>query len=174
MTDPAEAGEGPGRRRDPAGRRPVHLLICGEELRGDDGAAMRAAELLPAEVRELAFVRQVGWLEVEALLDVPDDGAVVVADAAVGVVPGRVVVLALEAVAQSSGSGAAPASSHSLAPQQTLAIAGEMRGSPLRGSFVGLGGARFGFGEELSEPVAAALPDFAAALAAEVRRLAEE
>jgi hydrogenase maturation protease len=99
---------------------------------------------------------------------------VVVADAAVGVAPGRVVVLALEAVAQSAGSGAAPASSHSLAPEQVLAIADEMRGSPLRGSFVGLGATGFAFGDGLSEPVAAALPEFAAAIAAEVRRLAAE
>jgi hydrogenase maturation protease len=174
MSGPTEAEGRPGSGRDATGRRPVHLLICGEELRGDDGAAIRAAELLPAGVRELAFVRRVGRLEVEELLDVPDDGAVVVADAAVGVAPGRVVVLALGAVARPSGSGAAPASSHSLAPQQVLALAEEMRGSPLRGSFVGLGATGFAFGEGLSEAVAAALPDFAAAIAAEVRRLAAE
>jgi hypothetical protein len=47
-----------------------------------------------------------------------------------------------------------------------------MRGSPLRGSFVGLGATGFAFGEGLSAPVAAALPAFAAAIEAEVRRLA--
>jgi hypothetical protein len=47
-----------------------------------------------------------------------------------------------------------------------------MRGSPLRGTFVGIGGAEFRFGEPPSEEVAAALPAFAAALADEIRRLA--
>lgn len=174
MSDPAEAGRLPANGGEEPGRRPVHLLICGESLRGDDAAAIRAAELLPAGVRELAFVREVGQLEVEFLLDVPDDGAVIVADAAVGVAPGRVVVLDLGAVARSASGGAVPASSHSLAPEQVLALADEMRGSRLRGSFVGIGASGFGFGEGLSEAVAAALPEFAATIAAEVRRLAAD
>jgi hydrogenase maturation protease len=184
MSDPAEAEREPGREPgaggEPAipggepGRRPVHLLVCGESLRGDDGAAIRAAELLPAGIRELAFVREVGQLEVEALLDVPDYGAVIVADAAVGVAPGRVVVLDLAAVARSASGGAVPASSHSLAPEQVLALADQLRGSRLRGSFVGIGASGFGFGEGLSDEVAAGLPEFAATIASEVRRLAAD
>jgi hydrogenase maturation protease len=69
-------------------------------------------------------------------------------------------------------SGAAPASSHSLPPDQVLALAEEMRGSALRGVFVGIGGEAFGFGEGLSPAVAAALPAFTAAIAAEIDRLA--
>ena len=109
---------------------------------------------------------------VEALLNVPADAAVVVADAAVGIPAGRIVVLPLEDVARPAGSGASPASSHTLPPDQVLALADEMRGSPLRGTFVGIGGAEFRFGEPPSEEVAAALPAFAAALADEIRRLA--
>jgi hypothetical protein len=40
--------------------------------------------------------------------------------------------------------------------------------------FVGIGGARFGFGEELSPAVAAGLAAFASTLADEIRRLATE
>lgn len=152
----------------------VQVLVCGEELRGDDGAAIRAAEMLPDDVRALAEVLEVGQLSVEALLDVPAGVAVIVADAAVGVAAGEVVTLPLARLAHPGGSGAAPASSHSLPPDQVVALAREMRGSPPRGVFVGIGGAEFGFGERLSAAVEAGLPAFAAVIAAEVRRLATE
>ena len=151
--------------------------VCGEGLRGDDGAAIRAAALLPDDVRALADVLEVGQLSVETLLDVPDGAAVIVADAAVGIAAGEIVTLPLAHLARPAArgeSGAVPASSHSLPPDQVVALAGEMRGSPPRGSFVGIGGAEFGFGERLSPAVEAGLPGFAAAIAAEVRRLAGE
>ncbi|MGA3058321.1 MAG: hydrogenase maturation protease [Candidatus Limnocylindrales bacterium] len=150
----------------------LRLLVCGERLRGDDAAAILAVEMLPPEVRALAEVRDVGQLTVETLLDVPPGVAVIVADAAVGVAAGRVVTLPLAAVARSTGSAATPASSHSLPPDQALALAEELRGSLPRGSFVGIGGAAFGFGEGLSPAVTAGLPAFAAALAGEILRLA--
>ena len=153
-------------------RNRVHVLICGEPLRGDDAAAPLAAEMLPPDVLALATITELGQLGVEALLNVPADAAVVVADAAVGIPAGRIVVLPLEDVARPAGSGASPASSHTLPPDQVLALADEMRGSPLRGTFVGIGGAEFRVGEPPSEEVAAALPAFAAALADEIRRLA--
>jgi hydrogenase maturation protease len=128
--------------------------------------------MLPPDVLVLATITELGQLGVEALLNVPADAAVVVADAAVGIPAGRIVVLPLEDVARPAGSGASPASSHTLPPDQVLALADEMRGSPLRGTFVGIGGAEFRFGEPPSEEVAAALPAFAAALADEIRRLA--
>jgi hydrogenase maturation protease len=148
----------------------VRLLVCGEILRGDDGAAIRAVEMLPADARALAEVVAVGQLSVESLMDVPDGVAVVVADAAVGVAAGEVATLPLDAVA-AGGAGATPASSHSLPPDQVLALAAELRGSPPRGSFVGIGGVEFGFGERLSPRVASNLPAFTQALADEIRRL---
>ena len=152
----------------------LRVLVCGERMRGDDGAAPLAAEMLPDDALALAEVVEVGQLSVEALLDIPDGAAVIVADAAVGVAAGRVVVLPLDRVAAraAAGGGAAPASSHALPPAAVLALAEELRGAPLRGSFVGIGGAEFGFGEGLSAPVAAGLAGFAAALADEIRRLA--
>jgi hydrogenase maturation protease len=152
--------------------RTVRLLVCGERLRGDDAAVILAVELLPPEVRAMAEIVEVGQLDVEALLDVPDGVAVIVADAAVGVAAGGVVTMPLADVARSTGSGAGPASSHSLPPDQVLALANELRGSLPLGSFVGIGGAEFGSGEGLSEVVAAGLPAFASAIAEEIRRLA--
>ena len=146
------------------------LLVCGERLRRDDGAAILAVGLLPADVRELAEIIEVGQLSVEALLDVEEGAGVVVADAAVGVAPGEVVTLPLADLAAAAGRGGpAPASSHSIAPDQVLALAAELRGGELPGLFVGLGGADFGLGEGLSAPVADALPRFTSAIAAAIR-----
>ena len=164
-------------------------------MRGDDAAALLAAEALPADIRNLAEIVEIGQLAVEALLEVSEATAVVVADAAVGVAPGLVVTLCLERVAAGRGGGAAggaggaagqaggsagpaplaaSASSHSLPPDQVLALAAELRGSMPRGVFVGIGGAEFGFGEGVSAPVAAGLAAFTATLAKEIRRLAGE
>lgn len=150
----------------------MRVLLCGERQRGDDGAAILAAEMLPAEIRALAEVVPLGQLSVEALLDVPEGMAVIVADAAIGPEPGATVVVPLELVAHAGG--AAPASSHSLPPDQVLALAAELRGSLPRGVFVGIGGSEFGFGERLSPAVEAGLPGFGATLAAEIGRLAAE
>lgn len=152
----------------------VCVLICGERLRGDDAAAVLAAEMLPPDALALAEVIEVGLLSVEALLDAPEGVAVIVADTAIGIVAGEVAVLPLANVARSTGSGAAVASSHSLPPDQVLALAEALRGSLPRGSFVGIGGAEFGFGEGLSASVAAGLPAFVAAIANEIRRLSAD
>jgi hydrogenase maturation protease len=150
----------------------VYVLVCGERLRGDDAAAVLAAQMLPADVLAPAEVIEVGLLSVEAVLDVPEGVAVVVADTAIGIAAGEVVVLPLSNVARSTGSGAALASSHSLPPDQVLALAEALRGALPRGSFVGIGGAEFGFGEGLSAPVAAGLPAFVTAIAEAIRNLA--
>jgi Ni,Fe-hydrogenase maturation factor len=173
----------------------VVVLVCGERLRRDDGAALAAAELLPPDVLAVARVVEVGQLSVEAVLHVPETAAIVVVDAVRGVAPGSVVVLPLAEVAGggaggevaegSAGAGprhaaghtaghTAPASSHALPPNETIALAAELRGAMPRGVFVGIGGAEFGFGEGLSAAVAAALPGFAATLADEIRNLAAD
>jgi hydrogenase maturation protease len=152
-------------------RRTVRLLICGERLRGDDAAALLGAEIMAEDARSLVETVEVGQLSVEALLDIPEGVALIVADAATGVAAGQVVTLPLSEIAE-QGDGATPASSHALPPDQVLALAEEVLGRSLRGSFVGIGGAEFGFGERCSPTVEAGLPAFASALAAEIRRLA--
>jgi hydrogenase maturation protease len=155
------------------GDRRVHVLVCGERLRGDDAAALLAAEALTPGARALAEILEVGQLAIETLVDIPEGVALIVADAAIGVAAGQVVVVPLEALAGLGGTAAsaAPSSSHTLPPDLALALAGELRGAPLRGSFVGIGVASFGLGEELSPLVSAAMPEFIAALDSEIRRL---
>ena len=151
-------------------RRPVRVLVCGERLRGDDGAAVVAAAALQRDVVDLAEIVEVGQLSVEALLDLPEGTAVIVADAAVGVAVGVVVIVPLAEIA-GGAARAMPASSHSLPPDQVLALAEELRGSPCCGVFIGVGVSEFGFGEGLSPGVTVGLPAFTAALSTEIRRL---
>jgi hydrogenase maturation protease len=151
----------------------VRLLVCGERLRRDDAAAILAAELLPADAAALADVSAVGQLSVEAILDVPEGVALVVADAAAGLAPGEMVVLPIADLAgESSPGGPSPASSHSIPAQHVVAMATELRGAAPRGAFVGIGGADFGFGEGLSPAVVTALPRFVETIAEAIRDLA--
>jgi hydrogenase maturation protease len=149
----------------------VWLLVCGERMREDDGVAEAAVALLPDDVRALAQIELIGLLSVESLLDIPEGSAVVVADAAAGVAAGQVVSMPLEAIARD---GAVPATTHVMPPDEVIALAAELAGRMPRGVFVGMGGAEFGFGEELSATVKAALPEYVAALAAAIRTLAGE
>jgi hydrogenase maturation protease len=153
----------------------VRLLVCGTADRGDDGAAIcAAATLLPAlseAQRTLLEVRRCGQLEVDDLTGMPDGMAGLIIDAAVGVTPGAIVTVPFEDLAAGSG-GPAPRSSHALPVSQVLALAATLGRLP-RGTFVGIGGRRFGFGQGLSRSVRAAMPAYREAIVAEIERLAE-
>ena len=56
--------------------------------------------------------------------------------------------------------------------ERVLALAATLRDAPPRGTFVGIGGAGWNVGTPLSAAVAAALPAFAAAIAAAITELA--
>lgn len=159
-----EERDGPG-----AGR--VVILVCGEPERGDDAVAFIAVDELPDAIRALADLVRVGQLAVEHLLDVPDGAACVVVDAAVGVAPGEVVAIPLAAIAERS-SGGSPRSSHTLPPDQVIALAAALRGHPPDGIFVGIGGESFGPGASLSPAVRSGLPLLVERLATEIGRLA--
>ncbi len=154
----------------------VRLLVCGNADRGDDGAALSAvATLLPtlaASLLERLEVRRCGQLRVEDLLDVRPGEVTVVVDAAVGVPPGHVVSLPISDIAATMGT-AAPRSSHELPIDQVLSLAGTLRAGGLpSGTFIGIGGRRFGYGRPLSRSVRLAMPGFQQAIATELARLA--
>lgn len=154
----------------------VRLLVCGNADRGDDGAALSAVATmlptLPAALLERIEVRRCGSLRVEDLIEVPAGEVAVIVDAAVGVPPGHVVELAIREIAPADG-GPAPRSAHELPIDQVLALAATLRpgGLPI-GTFVGLGGRRFGYGRPLSRSVRLAMPGFQKAIADELARLA--
>jgi hydrogenase maturation protease len=152
----------------------VRLLVCGAADRGDDGVGLvAAATLLPTldeRQRCLLEVRRCGQLDVDDLLSLPEGVAALIVDAAIGVAPGSIVVVPIEELA-GDGCVPAPRSSHALPISQVVGLAATLSDHPLRGSFVGIGGRRFGFGQSLSRCVRAALPDFRAAITAEIERL---
>src|SRR5512141_1197243 len=144
----------------------VWLLVCGERMREDNGAADWATERLPDDIRRITCVEPIGVLSVEALLDVPAGCGLVVADSAAGVGPG---VVATVPLAEIRRDGIFPSTTHVTPPDEIVAAAAALSGQPVRGVFVGIGGAEFGFGVRLSPVVAAALPSFVDALVAAIR-----
>jgi hydrogenase maturation protease len=134
----------------------VEVLVCGAEDRGDDGAPQVAARFLadqlPADVR----IRAIGQLDVDDLRWIPLDTVVVVVDAATGVPPGTVVTLPLDDLATTAT--IRPRSSHAMSAPEVIGLANLMRERPLAGLIVAIGGSRFGFGADLDDPVADAIP----------------
>ena len=150
----------------------VEILACGGPDRGDDGAAViavgRLADALPEDVR----MRIVGQLDIDDLLSIPPGAGAVVVDTAVGVDPGWIVEIPFSGLV-GRDAGIRPRSSHALSIPETVAVASIIRGRPLQGMVVAIGGIDFGLGEALSWPVAAAMDAFVLAIADAVRRVRE-
>ena len=159
--------------RTPAAPTSVELLACGAPDRGDDGAAVmavgRLADALPDDVR----TRIVGQLDIDDLLAVPAGAGAVVVDTVVGVDPGWIVEIPFSGLA-GRDAGIRPRSSHALSIPETVAVASIIRGRPLYGIVVGIGGVDFGLGEALSWPVAAGMDTFVMAVLDAVRRVRRE
>jgi hydrogenase maturation protease len=137
----------------------ITLLVCGDRMRGDDGAALAVLQLLRLPVSGVD-VCPVGQLEADDLLALDPAQPCVIVDAVAGVPPGSVIVRPLHELAQVTPS-LQPASSHGLPPTDALALAGVLRDAPPVGAFIGIGGARFGLGDPLSTAVRAGLPGLA-------------
>jgi len=127
----------------------VEVLVCGSPDRGDDGAAIAAAALIGRHADDNVRIRVVGSLDI--------------VDAAVGIRAGRIVELPLTGLI-GRDDGPRPRSSHALAFPEVIGLADFIRGRPLCGRVVVIGGASFGFGEPFSRPVASALPALATAV----------
>ncbi|HEX7951342.1 MAG TPA: hydrogenase maturation protease [Candidatus Limnocylindrales bacterium] len=141
----------------------VEVLVCGSPDRGDDGAPMavmaRLREQLPPDVT----MRAVGMLDVDDLLSIPAGAGVVIVDAATGIDPGAIVELALNGLIGRSD-GVHPRSSHALTLPEVVGLAEMLRGHPLCGRIVAIGGAHFGLGSSFSRPVSAALDPLSEAI----------
>ena len=151
----------------------LRLLVCGSADRGDDGAALRAvAHLLPRlddATRRQLEVRRCVQLDATDLIDVADGEACLVLDTVVGVEAGTVVELGLDDLADRPT--VAPRSSHALPIDQALGIARAVRGVLPPGSFVGIGGKWFGFGDVRSRALRNGMATFELAIEAAIRRL---
>jgi hydrogenase maturation protease len=143
-----------GARRGPA--TAVEVIVCGSSDRGDDGAPVAAMRLVQASLPGDVAVRDVGQLDVLDLLSIPPGAGVVIVDAATGIDPGAIVDLALGGLI-GGREGIRARSSHALALPEVVAVAEMIRGRPLRGRIVAIGGAQFGLGAPFSSPVSEAL-----------------
>ena len=152
------------------------MLACGETERGDDGAALVAAEALRARMARgaqeaLREVRLVGQLEPDDLVGLAPGARVVVIDAVRGIEPGRIV---RRPLADLATGGPAPRSSHMLPLRDVLGIVTALEGSLPKGVFVGLGGTSFELGGQMSAAVRDAIQRYVAAIEREVDRLAAD
>jgi Ni,Fe-hydrogenase maturation factor len=145
----------------------LRLLICGMADRGDDGAPLAAiAQILPVirdELRVRLEVRRCPSFAATDIIAVGEGQACLIVDTVVGVEPGRVVTISLEALADRPG-GITLRSSHELAIRDELLLVELVRGSLPPGALVGIGGKWFGYGERFSRAVRCGLPAFADAI----------
>ena len=152
----------------------VRIVVCGNADRGDDGVALATvATLLPSlppDIQTRLEVRRCLDLRVDDLIDLPPGMDCLILDAVAGVEPGQVVRLSLAELVERPAFS--PRSSHELPIHLVLGLAGIIRERPVSGTFIGLGGNRFGYGTPLSRVVRAAMPAFREAIEAELHRLA--
>ena len=146
----------------------VEVLACGTRDHGDDGAAIAAVtELeLPSDVT----VRLVGQLDIDDLLAISSGAGAVVVDTATGLDPGWVAEIALSAISNRDLE-VHTRSSNALSRPEALGLASMIRGLPLPGIVVVIGGRSYRPGDPLSWPVASGLCTFRVAIADAIDRV---
>lgn len=152
-----------GRPRMTAPPADLRILVCGASDRGDDGAALAAISqvlpVLPEPLRSRIEVRRCPELQVSDLIAVHAGEACLVLDTVGGIDPGSLVSVSLADLA-SRFDGLTLRSARALSVEDTLLIADDVCGAMPRGTFVGIGGRWFGYGERFSRVVTAGLPAF--------------
>jgi hydrogenase maturation protease len=139
------------------------VLVLGDAMRGDDGAALLAATHLETAAIPDCRIWRVGQLGPDDLVAALTDGPCLVLDAVRGVPPGAVVELPLARVTEADGPQ--PASSHALPHGVIVRIAAAL-GAPLEaGTFLGIGGEHFGLGDVISPAVRRGLAGYERAIA---------
>lgn len=152
----------------------VRVVVCGDADGGDAGVALAAAAtLLPtlsADLGSRLEIRRRTALRVDDLADLRLGERCLIIDAVCGIPPGEVIVMPFDG--SRAWPDAAPRSAHELPIDLILSLATIIRGQPVEGCFVGLGGHRWGYGTPLSRSARAAMPAYRAAIARELALLA--
>jgi hydrogenase maturation protease len=174
MTSPvASSVHAPQTARRASGRASpvaVEVLICGSVDRGDDGAPIAAAHGLRDRLDPDVRLRVIGQLDIDDLLGVPAGAGVVIVDAATGLRRGEIVELPLDGLVAREDD-LRPRSSHSLEFREVIGLADMLRGRPLPGRIIAIGGGKFGLGAPLSPSVAKAIPALIGAILDAIGRL---
>ncbi|HWH37731.1 MAG TPA: hypothetical protein VNT28_08145 [Candidatus Limnocylindrales bacterium] len=151
----------------------VRLLVCGDRNARDAGLALWATGLLLPRLRDQGRRRveatRCEQLDVKPLLEVDRRAQLLILDAAAGVPPGEIVTRSLDELIDDP-SGPTPRSA-GVPIDQILGVANVLADAPLRGCFIGMGGASFEAGSTLSPAVRSCLPDYVAAILDVVERL---
>lgn len=143
------------------------ILVCGDRRCGDDGAAMAAVERLPRRVRAEIRIRACGQLGPDELVSALLSGPCLILDTVHGAVPGAVIEVPL--VKLLSGRGIEGSTTHTSPMPIVVGLAATL-GAPLEaGAFLGIGGAAYRAGEQLSPDVEAGLDRYVAAIVAHIR-----
>ena len=155
----------------------IRILVCGNADRGDDGAALSAVATLlptlPPAMLERLEIRRCGQLRVEDLVEVAAGEVAIVLDAAVGVPPGHVVTVPIDRIL-ADPSSPTPRSSHDQPIEALLDAARGLRPGGLpAGSFIGIGGRRYGYGRPLSRSVRLNMAAYQTAIATELARVTQ-
>lgn len=148
----------------------VEVLACAATAHGDDGAPRAALTELQEELPPDVAVRFIGQLGVDDLLGIPMGAGAVVVDTATGLEPGWVAEMDIAAVARPE-SGLHSRGSGALSRPETLGLASMIRGGPLAGVVVAIGGRSFRAGEGLTWPVAAGIGTFRVAISDAIDRV---
>jgi len=132
----------------------VRVLACGAIDRGDDGVALRAVRALSQVVRREASIEEVGYLSPELLIGDPPTTRRLVLDCVAGLPSGEIIDLPLAGLpALEAEMGTT--STHALAPGAAVALAAMLGAVRPTDRFLGIGGASFAVGDDLSPAVAA-------------------
>jgi hydrogenase maturation protease len=174
MTSPVAPTRNAARIARAPGDRPaqvdVEVLFCGSTDGGDDGAPAAAARGLADQLDPSVRLRVVGQLAIDDLLAVPAGASVVVVDTATGLRRGEIVDLPLDGLVARDDDLRAR-SSRSLEFREVLGVANMLRGRPLTGRIVAIGGRKFGRGTPLSPSVAKGIPALIRAIVDAIGRL---
>ena len=138
------------------------VFVCGDRHRGDDAAALLAADLLGQVLPEDVVLRRVGQLGPDDLVAASAAGRCLVIDAVRGIQPGTVVSMPLSEL---ETGGPSSASSHALPLPTVIALADALGADMTDATFIGIGGEEFELGERLTPRVEAGLDAFVGAVA---------
>lgn len=139
--------------------KPVRIIVLGNPHASDDGAALRAADSLRCGQVIMAGRPGPGLLD---LLE-GDEPVVLVDVTRSGAGPGTIHRMNLRELCGAALAGP-NVSSHGFGPAQALRLGAALGRTLPEGTFVGVEGARFDPGSELTPAVAQALPSLIAAI----------
>jgi hydrogenase maturation protease len=148
----------------------VRILACGAGDRRDDGVALRAVCDLPADLLPRTTVERVGQLSAEQLVGDAPGVVRIVVDCVRGLAAGAIIDLPLSDLPRLEAAGSVT-STHALPIGQAVALAAAVGAVRPGDRFIGIGGASFGEGTELTPPVAAAVSPARQVVTDQVRRV---